>query len=110
MFCFADTPTDPGFVPLYDEDSGALRAGVRYWFSDDKTTRATLYEENGYTEYKKFEDKISIVSEKRSYKKTTISTKADGVSGELEENYSSFPIVSLYASRLTSLSLLMGKK
>lgn len=100
VFCFADTPTDPGFVPLYDEDSGALRAGVRYWFSDDKTTRATLYEENGYTEYKKFEDKISIVSEKRSYKKTTISTKADGVSGELEENYSSFPIVPLYANDL----------
>lgn len=100
VFCFCDTPTDPGFAPLYDEDTGALRAGVRYWKPDDETTRATLYEENGYTEYVKKKDEISVVAEKRSYKKTTISTKADGVSGELEENYSAFPIVPLYANDL----------
>ena len=37
---------------------------------------------------------------KRSYKKTTVSSKADGVSGEHEENYSRFPIVPLYANDL----------
>ena len=100
VFCFADTPTDPGFAPLYDADTGALRAGVRYWHPTDKVTRATLYEEDGYTEYIKEEDKISIVAEKRSYKKTTISSKADGVSGERNENYSAFPIVPVYANDL----------
>ena len=100
VFCFADTPTDPGFAPLYDADTGALRAGVRYWHPADKVTRATLYEEDGYTEYKKEEDKITIVAEKRSYKKTVISTKADGVKGERNENYSAFPIVPLYANDL----------
>lgn len=100
VFCFADTPTDPGFVPIYDEDTGALRAGVRYWHPTDKVTRATLYEEDGYTEYKKEEDAVSILAEKRSYKKTTISSKADGVSGERNENYSAFPIVPLYANDL----------
>lgn len=100
VFSFADTPTTPGFAPLYDAETGALRAGVRYWHPDEKTTRATLYEEDGYTEYDKKEDKISIVAEKRSYKKTVISTKADGVSGERNENYSSFPIVPLYANDL----------
>ncbi len=100
VFCFADTPTDPGFVPLYDEDTGALRAGVRYWHVDENTTRATLYEENGYTEYVKKKGDISIVAEKRSYKKTVISTKADGVSGERNENYSAFPIVPMYANDL----------
>ena len=100
VFCFADTPTDPGFAPLYDADTGALRAGVRYWHPADKVTRATLYEENGYTEYIKEEDKISIAAEKRSYKKTTISSKADGVSGERNENYSAFPIVPVYANDL----------
>lgn len=104
VFCFADTPTDPGFVPLYDADTGALRAGVRYWHPGEKTTRATLYEEDGYTEYKKEEvqgkEQITIVAEKRSYKKTTISSKADGVSGERNENYSAFPIVPLYANDL----------
>lgn len=100
VFSFADTSTDPGFAPLYDADTGALRAGVRYWHPDEKTTRATLYEEDGYTEYKKEEDAISVVAEKRSYKKTTISSKADGVSGERNENYSAFPIVPLYANDL----------
>lgn len=104
VFCFADTPTDPGFVPLYDEDTGALRAGVRYWHPTEKVTRATLYEEDGYTEYSKDEgkgkDEISIVAAKRSYIKTVISTKADGVSGERNENYSTFPIVPLYANDL----------
>ena len=100
VFCFADTPTDPGFAPLYDADTGALRAGVRYWHPTDKVTRATLYEEDGYTEYIKEEDKISIAAEKRSYKKTTISSKADGVSGERNENYSAFPIVPVYANDL----------
>ena len=100
VFSFADTPTSPGFAPLYDADTGALRAGVRYWHPDDKTTRATLYEEDGYTEYQKKDKEISIVAEKRSYKKTTISSKADGISGERNENYSSFPIVPLYANDL----------
>ena len=100
VFCFADTPTDPGFVPLYDEDTGALRAGVRYWHPDENVTRATLYEEDGYSEYKKETDQISVVAEKRSYKKTTISSKADGVSGERNENYSAFPIIPVYANDL----------
>ena len=100
VFCFADTPTDPGFVPLYDADTGALRAGVRYWQPDENTIRATLYEEDGYTEFKKVKDAISVVAEKRSYKKTVISSKADGVSGEKSENYSRFPIVPLYANDL----------
>ena len=100
VFSFADTPTDPGFAPLYDENTGALRAGVRYWYPDEKTTRATLYEEDGYTEYTKKEDAISVVAEKRAFKKTIISTKADGVSGERNENYSAFPIVPLYANDL----------
>ena len=100
VFCFADTPTDPGFAPIYDADTGALRAGVRYWHPGEKKTRATLYEEDGYTEYIKENDKISVVVEKRSYKKTIISSKADGVSGELDENYSAFPIVPLYANDL----------
>ena len=100
VFCYADTPTDPGFAPLYDEDTGALRAGVRYWHPDEKTTRATLYEEDGYTEYRKKDDAVSVVAEKRSYKKTAISTKADGVIGERHENYSSFPIIPVYANDL----------
>lgn len=105
VFSFADTPTSPGFAPLYDEDTGALMAGVRYWHPDDKTTRATLYETDGYTNYKKIDDKIFVVEEKRSYKKTTVYTKADGISRIINENYSAFPIVPLYANDLRESEL-----
>jgi SPP1 family phage portal protein len=100
VFSFADTPTDPGFAPLYDANTGILRAGVRYWHPAEKVTRATLYEEDGYTEYEKKEDMIFIVAKKRSFKKIVTSSKADGVSGERNENYSAFPIVPLYANDL----------
>lgn len=100
VFCFADTPIEPGFAPLYDADTGLLRAGVRYWHPAEKETRATLYEEDGYTEYVKKNDRISVVAEKRSYKKIVTSSKADGVSGERNENYSAFPIIPLYANDL----------
>ena len=100
VFPFADTERNPGFAPLYDADTGALRAGVRYWHPGEKTTKATLYEEDGYTEYIKQEDKISVVAEKRSYKIKTRASKADGVSEVTGENYSSFPIVPMYANDL----------
>ena len=41
------------FVPLYDEENGALAAGIRWWQVDpDKPLRCTLYEMDGFTEYK----------------------------------------------------------
>ena len=40
------------FVPLYDEENGALMAGVRFWQIDNgKPLRAVLYELDGFTEY-----------------------------------------------------------
>ena len=43
--------------PLYDEENGALRAGIRYWQVDEtKPLRLTLYEEDGFTEYIKRKD------------------------------------------------------
>ena len=40
------------YAPLYDEENGALRAGVRFWQVDaQKPLRATFYEEDGYTNY-----------------------------------------------------------
>ena len=53
------------FVPLYDEENGALMVGIRYWqVDDDKPLRATLYEIDGYTDYiwnKKGDKTIKIV-------------------------------------------------
>ena len=40
------------FAPLYDEENGALMAGVRFWqLESTKPLRATFYELDGYTDY-----------------------------------------------------------
>ena len=100
------------FAPLYDEHTGVLRAGVRFWQIDaNKPQTATLFEEDGYTVYvaekgKKFEEK----EEKRAYKQTLSAAPVDSVAEVVEEeNYSSLPIVPLWGSTLHQ-STLVGLK
>lgn len=86
------------FVPLYDEDDGSLKAGIRFWQIDDnRPLHATLYELDGLTEYVKKKDKdVEVLKPKRAYKETTKSTKAEGVYDRRGENYPCFPIVPLW--------------
>ena len=87
------------FVPLYDEENGALRAGIRFWqVSPDKPMRATLYEEDGYTDYLMEKDKSAILHEKRHYKLKVRTSEADGEEIYDGENYPSFPIVPLWGN------------
>ena len=87
------------FAPLYDEENGALRAGVRWWQVDaNKPLRATLYEEDGYTEYIWKHGKGEILQNKRKYLLKIRSTEADGTEIYDGENYPSFPIVPLWAN------------
>ena len=90
---------EPAFVPLFDEENGALRAGIRYWQVDSsKPLRMTLYEEDGYTEYIRRENTdITIMQEKRPYILTTVTTEATDETVIYEgKNYPSFPIIPLY--------------
>ena len=86
------------FVPLYDEDDGGLKAGIRFWQIDDsKPLRATLYELDGYTDYikRKGED-ATILHGKRAY--TQIVRKND-IEGETILDGAppaGFPIVPLW--------------
>lgn len=97
------------FVPLWDENDGTLRAGLRYWRIDStKPTIAILYTEDGYRRYKskggyaKFEKD----GEKRSYKQTISKAPADAEPEVVaEENYSRLPIVPLWGSRLHQSTL-----
>lgn len=87
------------FAPLYDEENGALRAGVRFWQVDaSKPLRATLYEEDGYTDYKWEDGAGSVLKEKRKYILTTIKTSVDEAEIFDGENYPAFPIVPLWAN------------
>lgn len=100
VFSFADTLTDPGFVPLYDEETSLLRAGIRYSKNGD-TERYTLYEEDGYTEYIKLKDKdIKVYADKRSYVQKIRQTEATGVEAVEGSNYPGFPIIPMYANDL----------
>ena len=87
------------FVPLYDEENGALMAGVRYWQIDSsKPLRATLYEMDGYTDYIWEKGEGRILKEKRPYITRTVYTEADGLQIYDGMNYPSFPIVPLYGN------------
>ena len=88
------------FAPLQDEENGAIRAGVRFWQIDSaKPLRATLYEEDGYTEliWRKGK-KGEILRPKRKYKLFIRESEADGSEIYDGENYPTFPIVPLWAN------------
>lgn len=87
------------FAPLYDEEDGAMKAGVRFWQIDSsKPLRATLYELDGYTDYIWRAGEQEVLHAKRPYKITVHSTQADGEEIYDFENYPSFPIVPLWGS------------
>lgn len=87
------------FVPMQDEENGALRAGIRFWqIADDKPLRATLYEEDGYTELRYKDGKGEILKEKRKYIEIVRGSEIDGTEIIDGENYPSFPIVPFWAN------------
>lgn len=88
------------FVPLWDEEDGALKAGIRFWQLDDtKPLRATLYDLDGYTEYiRKKSETIKEMRPKRPYIIKAKYTDAFGTEIYAYENYPTFPIVPCYGS------------
>ena len=97
VFGLADTRKDPGFAPLYDEETGALKAGVRFWVIGTNE-RYTLYEEDGYTEYiKRKDEEVKALVEKKAY---VTSTRKAAIGNEevFGENYGAFPIMPMYAN------------
>ena len=105
------------FAPLMDETTSSLRAGVRWWqIAASKPLRATLYEENGYTEYVWNLDKDGqvnpngeILQEKRGYRITYKVQPNEEVQITNQQNYPAFPIVPLW-SNTQHINLFMGIK
>lgn len=89
------------FAPLLDEETGAMKAGIRFWqLAPDKPLRATLYEIDGYTEYiwRKGSEGEELFP-KRSYIVKLKGTEADGMEIYEGENYPTFPIIPLWANQ-----------
>lgn len=93
------------FVPLIGEEDGALHAGIRFWQVDStKPLRATLYEEDGYTDYiwrlnrDNEIDGGQVLHPKRPYVQIVQKSAADGEEILDGENYPGFPIVPLWGN------------
>lgn len=99
------------FVPLYDEENGALMAGIRFWqVADDKPFRATLYELDGYTDYiQRRGEGMAQLASKRKYREFVKKSVVDGARIYDGENYPGFPIVPLQNNKQCR-SALCGKR
>ena len=89
------------FCPFWDEETGALRAGVRFWRIDtDKPLRATLYEEDGYTDYiQKTSGETYVMHAKRNYKQIVRHSDIDGTVIVDGGNYPGFPVIPLWGNQ-----------
>lgn len=97
------------FIPMVDEEDGAIKAGFRFWQIDStKPLRVTAYEMDGYTEYmfnKDYPDGY-VLYEKRPYIVFKNQSVADGEEIYDFMNYPTFPIVPLYANDMKESELL----
>ena len=98
-----DVFTADQFAPVWDEVSGALVAGVRFWrVSPYHPWNATLYEEDGYTQMAAGAAGslgFRVTEPKRAYKVTYREVPADGLALAVDsENYSRLPIVPVWGS------------
>lgn len=90
---------EPSFCPMYDEETGALSAGIRWWrLAPGKPMRATLYEADGITEYAEDPDdgELRVLTPKAPYRYEVRRSEAAGVEVYGIGNYSALPIVPLY--------------
>lgn len=92
------------FLPLYDERTGALRGGVRFWSLDwgKRPITAVLYTEEGYTRYETPEKKYSLssleqVADTKPYIETVEQSEAFGEEVTGTGNLTTLPIFPLYS-------------
>lgn len=88
------------FVPLYDEENGALMAGIRFWQIDsNKPLRATFYETDGYTNFIWRKSEGQVLHDKRAYITKVATSAVDGERIYDYENYPTFPIIPLWGNQ-----------
>lgn len=107
LYCFPITE----FVPFWDEIDGTLKAGARFWqLSPNHPMQVVLYEIDGYTKLTSETSNaasLQISQEKRGYIEKVKNVPADETDEIIGvENYSSFPIVPLWGSKLHQSTLI----
>ena len=87
------------FVPLKDESTSAVKAGIRFWqIAPYKPLRFVLYEIDGYTEYIREDGEDPRVLHPKTPYKIEVNHYDSGIPDEIvsAENFPDFPIVPLY--------------
>lgn len=99
------------FVPLLDEENGALRSGIRFWqVCTGKPLRATLFEPDGFTQYiRRSGEEMMILEPKRGYVAVEATSEIDGTELLAYQNYPGFPIIPMYGNRAKQ-SELVGQR
>ena len=102
------------FAPLWDEETGALRAGVRFWRLDPrKPVIAELYTEEGIVNFRSDAAAgkgLKIVNDSPTpYKLEVKRSEARGEWIAGAENYATLPVIPMYGSSLHQ-STLVGMK
>ncbi len=99
------------FVPLLDEENGALRSGIRFWqVCTSKPLRATLFEPDGFTQYiRRSGEEMMILEPKRGYVAVESTSEIDGTELLAYQNYPGFPIIPMYGNRAKQ-SELVGQR
>ena len=99
------------FAPLWDEETGALRAGIRFWrLSPDKPMTAVLYTEDGYAVYRSGEDgALALAEAEQPYLRRVNRSRAGGEEVVGADGYGALPIVPMWGSRRRQ-STLIGMK
>ena len=93
------------FLPLLDEETGALMAGMRFWSLDwsKRPVTVVVYETDGYTKYRTRKGSIGLdlveIEEKRAYVLKVAKTAVDPEEVVDSRNYSALPIVPLWGSK-----------
>lgn len=97
------------FAPLYDDMTGVMRAGVRFWrIAADKPMTAVLYEENGYTKFvseSKSGMTLKLEEERKPYIVRGVRTEAGGFEVTGYDNYSTLPVKRMQGSSLNQSTL-----
>ena len=102
------------FAPLWDEQTGTLRAGIRFWRLDPtRPMQVVLYEEDGWSRFQTVQssngsqiERLVMTSEKRPYITHFAYTRADMDPQVIAaENYSSLPVVPMWGSKLHQSTL-----
>lgn len=104
--------TSQCFCPITDNETGTLRAGIGFWRYDEKSPlHATLYTEDGVTEYLYTANTKTTVGDnwqilndttyfkpRTAYQNVNIKIPATGEEVNDGANYSTLPIIPIYAN------------